>query len=286
MKKVMAIFLSLMILLTGCGPKSTAVETRQETAASVETVTEETEPTETVLAEIAPAETMQEEITPEDQRIIEEYLKLYRPVLEQYANALNEKWEDAQYVEAGLSNQVRSYVGQDGSQRLGYGLEDLDGDGIMELLIGLYEHGYLMDAYRLNGTEPERLAAAMSYLDENPENYPEILWEDWYLCREESGSFHFYYEVNKDWLTCGYFRVVLEQGQMRITESLLYNSAVDADAPWYRTDGYTLDYTEGVPISHEEAGLSLDGYVDREGMRTGMLPMGKLKYSWRFSDFS
>lgn len=299
MKKVMGIFLILVLLLTGCGPQSETVETQPQTAASVETTTEETvsvetvmeetEPAETVAAETAPAETVQEETTSEDLAIIEEHLELYRPVLEKYAQALTEDWEKAQYADAGLSTQVRSYTGRDGIHGLAYSLEDLDGDGMMELLIGTPDGGYVADVYRLNGTQPERVIAAMKDLDENaktaPEKDPEILWTSLYLCRDESGSFRFYYEVYKTWHICGYFSMVLEQGQLRVTESLLYNSVVDYDNPWYRTDGYILDYTKGVPISHDEASMIINGYVDYPGMITGMVQLEKLEHSWRFSEF-
>lgn len=56
----------------------------------------------------------------------------YNVILEQYRTALSEQWSGQQFVDAGLNYMVRDV----GSASVGYGIADLDGDGIAELTIG------------------------------------------------------------------------------------------------------------------------------------------------------
>ena len=276
MKKKLAVFLAVMLLLTGCGQTGRAEEPR----------TEQTQATEIPPAETLPAETQETEAQPAATEAVisemaEEYLTLYRPVLEMYAQALTEQWEEHQYAAAGLSNGIISKLGYSAAERLGCALLDLDGDGSMELLIGDYEQASVFDAYRLADGAPERLFVAVSTMDESAYLYEDLgfLWDDWSLCREDTGAFYLYHVVQQDWLVSGYFPVRPEQGTLRVTEGYVYNSIVDEFNPWYRVDGYILDCRQGEQVENrEEAEMSVYKY------ECEMVPMNTLENSWLLHD--
>ena len=57
---------------------------------------------------------------------------VYEPILKQYRSALEERWTGQQLVDAGLNFMIK-YVP---SEAVGYAVDDLDDDGVPELVIG------------------------------------------------------------------------------------------------------------------------------------------------------
>ena len=57
---------------------------------------------------------------------------VYEPILKQYRSALEERWTGQQLVNAGLNYMIRDVA----PESVGYAVDDLDDDGIPELIIG------------------------------------------------------------------------------------------------------------------------------------------------------
>ena len=57
---------------------------------------------------------------------------VYEPILKQYRTALEESWSGQQLVDAGLNFMIRDVP----SEAVGYAVDDLDDDGVPELIIG------------------------------------------------------------------------------------------------------------------------------------------------------
>lgn len=63
-------------------------------------------------------------------------LEAYATVLDEYYTALNEKWDSAQVMDAGLNYMVAESHPENALAETGYGIMDLDGNGVEELAIG------------------------------------------------------------------------------------------------------------------------------------------------------
>lgn len=57
---------------------------------------------------------------------------VYEPILKQYRSALEERWTGQQLVDAGLNFMIKDVP----SEAVGYAVDDLDDDGVPELVIG------------------------------------------------------------------------------------------------------------------------------------------------------
>lgn len=187
----------------------------------------------------------------------EDYLEAYSPVLDLYARAMDEGWTQEQYLEEGLSVYPAQAVGVDVRENLGVALVDLDGDGVLELLLHDQWGGVLIDGYRLEKGEPVQIFAIREGNEFQPDLSRDILWEEWHLCREETGNYFLYHKVQKNWLFCGYFRHELEEAGLAFTEGYLYDSGFDANNPWYQVPEYTLTYTQEQSMGMDEAGMAV-----------------------------
>ncbi len=57
---------------------------------------------------------------------------VYEPILKQYRSALEERWTGQQLVDAGLNFMIKDVP----SEAVGYAVDDLDDDGVPEIVIG------------------------------------------------------------------------------------------------------------------------------------------------------
>ena len=130
MKKIAVFYLSAMMLLSlaACGaptpasPEPAAPESPAPAAEETAPAPEENtpEPEETVPA-------------PEETPTVEQ---AYAVVIGEYYTALEQHWNGAELMEDGLNYMAADCYGEEPLENLGYAIEDIDGDGVQELLIG------------------------------------------------------------------------------------------------------------------------------------------------------
>ena len=84
------------------------------------------------------------------------YLEKYADVLDKYRTTLAEEADEAECEALGVSPLCRDYYGKDAFRRLGYCLDDLNNDGVPELLIGCIDpdpahEDVILDLYKWYG---------------------------------------------------------------------------------------------------------------------------------------
>ena len=95
----------------------------------------------------------------------EHYIRyVYPEQLRQYYSALTTRWTPEQYLERGRSPWGAAFASGDPLENVGFLLEDLDGDGSRELVIGAIrgaqEEPLIFELWTAPGEEPELLLCA------------------------------------------------------------------------------------------------------------------------------
>lgn len=136
-------------------------------------------------------------------------------------------------------------------ETLGYLIQDLDGDGVEELLFGSNTvnaddpwDGVVYDIYTMVDGE---LVHVLDGWDRN--RY--YLTENGYIANEgSSGAANFNYS---------YF--IFENGAANLVESVIYDGMKDEDNPWFYSTEQQYDATDADPISEDDAYAIINEYV-------------------------
>ena len=125
MKKIALFVLSIIMVfsLAACGTSSPAApESPAPAVKETAPAPEETQP-----------EPEQPVPAPEETPTVEQ---AYAVVIGEYYTALEQRWNGAELMEDGLNYMAADCYGDAPLENLGYAIEDIDGDGVPELLIG------------------------------------------------------------------------------------------------------------------------------------------------------
>ena len=133
---------------------------------------------------------------------ISHYLDVvYSGQLREYYTALLEQWPEEVYNEAQRSPMGAQYRTGDPLENVGFALEDLDGDGFRELIIGAIrgreEHPLVFEIWSGATAEPQRWLSSqpgdLCFLEQNPEGH-------WTAAREvgtgEEPDAYYYYRLD------------------------------------------------------------------------------------------
>lgn len=217
MKKFFAFLLIITMLLTAaaCGKKEPA----PTTAAPVTTAATEAPTTEAATEAIeVPTVTAK---------------PLYGEILDNYFDALLQGLEPAEYVDRGL-NYLPGMV-KDVTQ-VGYSLEDLDGDGTSELLIGAVGQNYIYALYSVvNGEETMVVSAS--------ERSTYQISSDGVIVNRGSNSAASY----------GYNLYTFAGGKLSFQDALVCDASRDEKNPWFYTKDETWDNLEPLDTESAEA---------------------------------
>lgn len=139
--------------------------------------------------------------------------------------------------------------GSDGT--LGYLIEDIDGNGIDELIFGENrsepdgsETGIIYDIYTISDGELVHVVDG---------------WERnrYYLC--ETGMIA--NEGSSGAVNSNYAYFTFDGTALQLVEAVLYDGVKDSDHPWFYSTGSEYDAKNAEPISEERAKEIMEGYV-------------------------
>lgn len=142
---------------------------------------------------------------------------LYGEILDSYFDALLQGFDPGQYNEKGL-NYLVGTLGD--VTQVGYCLEDLDGDGSTELLIGAVGEPYIYAMYTVkNGEEVQVIDAG--------ERNTYRLGSDNSFINQGSNSA----------AQSGTFLMTLENGELKLQDGIVYDASVDEKNPYFYVSG-------------------------------------------------
>lgn len=196
MKKFVAFIaiLAMVLSLAACSAASTAPTSAPETQPS-ETVPETTVPETTEAPTVVTAK------------------PLYSDTLDNYFDALLQGLEPGDYMDRGL-NYLPGIVKD--INEVGYCLEDLDGDGTSELLIGSVSDNMIYAMYTVKNDEEIQL------IDAGERNTFQLTSDGLILNHGSNGA-----------ASSGYNLYTFQNGELQFQDALVYDAGRDAQNPWF-----------------------------------------------------
>ena len=254
MKKTTKFFFALMLvaaLFTACGapaatePATTAppaVETTapDETTAPIETTVPVEETTEPAVQENASAEGYNGEYVRE----------IYAEQIGRYYVALAEQWTEGQYFEAGMSPLPAYYYEGDALANVGFAYQDLNNDGQDELIIGTI----------LNADQDPSVIEVWTIVDGAPVMLAQGGYRNRYVMQyvQEDNMWYVTNEASNSAASSGTYSLMLMDGELVVTQGIIFDATVDENNPWYMTYDLDWDVSNDEPVDEDMANAILE----------------------------
>ena len=234
-------------LLAGCGaaePTNPQTEPPVSTGAPTEEATE----TPTEIPTEAPTEVPTE---PSAEGTVSDYVDAaYAEQIGRYYTALSEQWEEGRYFDSEMSALPYYYYEGEPLDNVGFGYQDLDNDGSMELIIGAIlnaeQDPVVFEIWTLVDGEPVMVAQSGS----RNRYFLQFFEEEnaWYVANEGSNSA----------ANFGTYYLMLLDGKLEVTQGIVFDAMADETNPWFMA--YDLDWDAGndEPIDEDMANAILD----------------------------
>lgn len=172
----------------------------------------------------------------------EEEAPLYGEVLDAYYNALLEGWTPEQYMEAGM-NYLPGLVAD--ADKVGYYLEDLDGNGTIELLIGAVGEPYIYVMYTMIEGSPVTVIRA------SERNTYRLISDGGIFNRGSNGA-----------ASTGYLFYTFENGTLSFEDALMFDAAADSENPWFYATDEDWDVSNDLPYGTGDAEAHVQSVED------------------------
>ena len=199
MKKlsVLLLIFAMLLSLAACGSNPSAPTTAPETVPVTEAPTEpaQTEaPTEVPVVTAKP---------------------LYGEILDGYFDALLQGFGPQEYMDRGLNYLVGTVGDVD---KVGYVMDDVDGDGVSELMIGSVDEGLIYAMYTVKDGQETQVIDAME------RSTYQLTSDGLILNRGSNGAASYGYNLYR-----------LENGSLQFQDALVFDAAKDEKNPWFYT---------------------------------------------------
>lgn len=170
---------------------------------------------------------------------------VYPEQIGRYYRALQEQWEEGKYYEQEMSALAAYYYDGNPTANVGFGFEDLDRDGSLELIIGAIANKDLDPAIFEIWTLRNGVPTMLCQSGYRNRYYLEYQQDDnsWLIANEGSGSAfnsatHYYY---------------LEKEQMHVVLGIVLDASVDEANPWFMAYDDDWNAANDTPIDEATA---------------------------------
>lgn len=158
---------------------------------------------------------------------------LYSEVMDSYYDALLQGLDPADYMDRGL-NYMPGFVKD--LDQVGYVMDDLDNDGVTELLIGSVEEGLIYAMYTVKDGQEVQVIDAME------RSTYELTSDGLILNRGSNGAASYGYNLYR-----------FTSGELVFQDGLVFDAGKDEQNPWFYTKSETWDNLEPIDTATAEA---------------------------------
>ena len=158
---------------------------------------------------------------------------LYSEILDNYFDALLQGLEPNDYMDRGL-NYLPGIVKD--INEVGYCLEDLDGDGSSELMIGSVSDNLIYAMYTMKNDEEVQL------IDAGERNSFQLTSDGLFLNRGSNGA-----------ASNGYNLYTFQDGELKFQDALVFDAGRDEQNPWFYCTTETWDADSMTPLETANA---------------------------------
>jgi hypothetical protein len=250
MKKTTKFYLALMLvaaMISACGaPAPTEPPTTEAPATQTTAPVETTAPAETTI----PTEPAVQENASGEGYNAEYVREVYAEQIGRYYVALAEQWELEQYFDNGLSDLPSYYYEGDALANVGFGYQDLNNDGSVELIIGAIMNAeqdpVVFEIWTLVDGEPVMVAQSGT----RNRYFLQFFEEEnaWYVANEGSNSA----------ANFGTYYLMLIDGKLEVTQGIVFDAMADEANPWFMAYDLDWDASNDEPIDEDMANAILD----------------------------
>ena len=238
-------------LTTSTTPSSVVVTTTEYTTVSSE-VTTMTEPT-TVSSDVAATTEPTAVSTTEDTPAVTENNTMnaaYAQQIERYYTAIANRLDENFYFENEMSPLAAYYYEGNALENVGFAFLDLDGDNVLELIIGAIMNAerdpLVFEIWTLKNDEPVMLAQSgsrnryyLQYADEDK------LWSVAYEAENGAANHAVYY-------------LQVSDGKFEVIQGVLFDALANESAPWFMAYDLDWDVSNDMPIDENTANAVLE----------------------------
>ena len=239
--------LLIAVLLAGCGaaePTNPQTEPPVSTGEPTEVPTEA--PTEVPIE--APTEAPTE---PSKEGTVSDYVdEAYAEQIGRYYTALSEQWEEGRYFDSDMSALPYYYYEGEPLDNVGFGYQDLDNDGSMELIIGAI----------LNAEQDPAVFEIWTLVDGEPVMVAQSGTRNRYFLQffEEENAWYVANEGSNSAANFGTYYLMLIDGKLVVTQGIVFDAMADEANPWFMAYDLDWDASNDEPIDEEMANAILD----------------------------
>ena len=244
--------LLIAALLAGCNNSVDADPEVTEPSSSVEAEEPSADPTEATADEVTEpvTEAVEEDVVYADEATAHYINEVYAEQIKRYHTALSEKWDEGKYIDNEMSALPYQYYEENPMDNVGFGFVDLDNDGSMELIIGAI----------LNAEQDPAVFEIWSVVDGAPVMLAQGGSRNHYVLQfvEEDNMWYVVNEASNSAANSATYYMMLTEGQLQVTQGIVYDAEADAENPWFMTYDEDWDTSNDDPIDEEMANSILE----------------------------
>lgn len=171
--------------------------------------------------------------------------EVYAQQIGRYYTAISQKWDEGTCIDNRMSAMIVHYYEGNPLDNIGFGFVDLDGDGVLELIIGAIQNAQqdslVFEIWSLKNGNPVMLVQSGS----RNRYYLQYAEEDelWYVA----------YEAENGAANRAVYYLQLFDGVLEVSQGVIFDAVANEENPWFMAYDLDWDVSNDTPIDEDLA---------------------------------